>query len=200
MTPPEEEALARALADVQCELPATEMEWLRRTATQLRAIARAEVPPRLADRGLSELMERIRTERAGLAPTPLRSDGWLRRASAAAAALFGPRAPMLAAALGVVVLVQAGVLAVLLAHRPAQLESQGAPPAPAQAQTALLTIGFVPDASETSIRATLVAAGAQLASGPSALGLYTIAVPRARADAALAALRSATGVVQSVQR
>lgn len=201
LTPAEEGELARALQDAQGELPAAEAAWLQRTAAQLRA--QAQAPPGLAEQGLSVLLARIHAEDAAApkaaAAAPARV-GWLQRAAAVAATLFGPRAPVLAAALGVLVLVQAGALAVLMGRAPAQQESLGAAPAAARADVVLLTVGFAPTATESAIRTLLAAAGGQLVAGPSALGLYTVAVPRARADAAVSALRAATGVVQSVQR
>lgn len=62
------------------------------------------------------------------------------------------------------------------------------------------TVAFAPSATEAQIRAVLLAAGATMTGGPSALGLWTLGfADDAARDAALVRMRSATGVVESVQ-
>jgi hypothetical protein len=99
------------------------------------------------------------------------------------------------------VLVQAGVIGALLLNSSAQQAPLSADaPTTTSAGQVLLAIAFNPQATELAIRQLLAAAGAQLVAGPSALGLYTVAVPAASAEAAITQLRAAQGVVDSVQR
>lgn len=185
-----------------------ELEWLRRTAAQLQAEPAAS--PALAEQGLDALMRRIHQEqRAGAdAPTaqPDRRpvDGsadwreWLHRLWPG-----GARPSLvLASVLGAVAIVQAVWIGALLQSAPTSLESLGGPSgAPAgRADVVLLTVAFAPGSTEAAMRAALAGAQAQIVAGPSALGLYTVAVPAARADAAILLLRGAAGVVESVQR
>lgn len=68
------------------------------------------------------------------------------------------------------------------------------------AKGASATIAFAPDATEAQIRALLQASGATMTGGPGALGLWTLGFSDTAArDAALARMRSASGVVESVQ-
>jgi hypothetical protein len=120
---------------------------------------------------------------------------------------LGVHSPAMAFGIAAVVLAQAGVIGALLLNNPAQQTplSGSAPPAATTsanvpADTVLLTVAFAPQATELAMRQVLAAASAQLVAGPSALGLYTVAVPAASADTAMAQLRAAQGVVDSVQR
>ncbi|MEC7259648.1 MAG: hypothetical protein VXW58_17705 [Pseudomonadota bacterium] len=62
------------------------------------------------------------------------------------------------------------------------------------------TVAFAPESTEAQIRALLLASGATITGGPSALGFWTLGFADAAArDAALAQMRSAVGVVESVQ-
>ena len=56
---------------------------------------------------------------------------------------------------------------------------------------------FRADTSETQIRALLAKVGAEIVSGPGALGVYTLKVPSNRAEIALAELRRATTIIDS---
>jgi hypothetical protein len=61
------------------------------------------------------------------------------------------------------------------------------------------TVAFAPDATEADMRALLLAAGLEIVSGPSALGIYGLGLIDAdTSDAAFAAL-SASGIVEDVQ-
>lgn len=61
------------------------------------------------------------------------------------------------------------------------------------------TVAFAPDATEADMRALLLAAGLEIVSGPSALGIYGLGLIDANtSDAAFAAL-SASGIVEDVQ-
>lgn len=114
---------------------------------------------------------------------------------------LGVRSPAMAFGLAAVVLAQAGVIGALLLSNPAQQTPlSGDAPVAAPANQVLLTIAFSPQATELAMRQALAATGAQLVAGPSALGLYTVAVPTANADTAITQLRAAKGVVDSVQR
>ena len=118
---------------------------------------------------------------------------------------LGVRSHAMAFGIAAVVLVQAGVIGALLLASPAQqvlLSGEPTATAPNSAATnqVQLTVAFNPQTTELAIRELLAAAGAQILSGPSALGLYIVAVPAAKSDAAVAKLRAAKGVVESVQR
>ena len=132
---------------------------------------------------------------------------WLDRITAWLDDTLGVRSPAMAFGIAAVVLAQAGVIGALLLNNPAQqtpLSGTATPaattPVNVPADTVLLTIAFAPQATEQAMRQVLAAAGAQLVAGPSALGLYTVAVPAASADTAIAQLRAAQGVVDLVQR
>ena len=105
-------------------------------------------------------------------------------------------------ALAGVVAVQAGVIGVLLSMPPQGGEqvplSGGA--ASAAADTVVFTVAFKPQASEAAIRALLAQAQAQIIGGPSALGLYRVAVARSRVAAAQAVFDADRAVVESAQR
>lgn len=131
--------------------------------------------------------------------------GWQDRLSAWLDNTLGMRSPAMAFGLAAVVLVQAGVISALLLASPAEQvllsgEPTAAAPNNAATNQVQLTVAFNPQTTEFAIRELLAAAGAQILSGPSALGLYIVAVPAARSDAAVAKLRAAKGVVESVQR
>lgn len=63
---------------------------------------------------------------------------------------------------------------------------------------AMIQATFRADASETKIRALLVRVGAEIVSGPGALGVYTLKVPSNKAESVLADLRRATTIIDSV--
>ena len=132
---------------------------------------------------------------------------WLDRITAWLDDTLGVRSPAMAFGIAAVVLAQAGVIGALLLNNPAQqtpLSGTATPaattPANIPTDTVLLTVAFAPQATELAMRQVLAATGAQLVAGPSALGLYTVAVPAANADTAIVQLRAAQGVVDLVQR
>lgn len=132
---------------------------------------------------------------------------WLGRITAWLDDTLGVRSPAMAFGIAAVVLAQAGVIGALLLNNPAQQTPLSGTATPAAttpvnipADTVLLTVAFAPQATELAMRQVLAATGAQLVAGPSALGLYTVAVPAASADTAIAQLRAAQGVVDLVQR
>lgn len=183
-------------ADVRAELA-----WLRVTASQHQAEVRSQMPP--ANQGLESLLQKVRGESAPAASAapPARPDlaprspwqalwHWLRQAS-----------PARSLGLAGLALAQAAVIVVLV-QRPADDVGPGQVPLsqlPNMADGALLQVTFVPTATEAQIRAALQLAKATLVAGPGAIGVYTVAVPRAAAMTSAAALRQQVGVVESVQ-
>lgn len=171
-----------------------EIAWLQRSAAQARELAQAPA----AQAGLVELMTRIAAESP---PKPARVAATTTEAASTASwwsRLFA--SPRLGLAMAVLLLVQ-GVGLVLLSQRdPAQQEALSGAPAAAPAGRVLLSVAFKPDAREAELRDLLGRVGAEIVGGPSALGLWQVAVPSAAADQALAQLRAAAGLVDSVQR
>ena len=114
----------------------------------------------------------------------------------------GIRSPGLAFSVLALVIGQAGVIGLLLAEAPASQTPLSAAPgggASTRGRT-MLTVAFRPQATESAIRTLLGNSSAQIVAGPSALGLYTVAVPALDADVVQARLRDAVEVVESVQR
>lgn len=202
-----------------------ELAWLRSTATQLQAQvqAQAHIAQQSENAGLNTLMQRIAFEKAGSQenspgkaaqkqtfPTPnasLRPQAgsqatWGERIAVWLSDVLGARSPALALGVAAVVITQAGVIGALLVNAPAsQAPLSGTASGVAMpTDQVFLTIAFNPRASELAIRTVLASANAQIVSGPSALGLYTVAVPSATADSLAAQLLAAAGVVDSVQR
>ena len=183
-------------ADVRAELA-----WLRVTASQIQTEVQSQMPP--ANQGLESLLQKVRGESAPAAsaapPARLavapRSPWqalwhWLRQAS-----------PARSLGMAGLALAQAAVIAVLV-QRPANDVGSGQVPLsqlPSMADGALLQVTFAPTATEVQIRAALQLAKATLVAGPGAIGVYTVAVPRAAAVTSAAALRQQVGVVESVQ-
>ncbi len=211
----DDQAFVQGWLQAQPALPAgiaAELAWLRSTqklareAAQARASDAAET--RLVDEGLARLMARVRAEpeaaparlaapASATAPATLgqRLQAWL-------AAAVAPRGPAWAYGVAALVTVQAAVITTLLIKAPAEQEPlSGAAGATVTASTdVLFTVAFKPQANEQAIRQLLARAQGQLVGGPSALGLYRVAVPRGQADAALVVLTEATAVIESVQR
>ncbi len=202
-----------------------EMAWLRSTSAQLHAQVEAQtcLDRPASDAGLRALMERIALEKdSDRAASSLPVDAlhaqpdtrpsrnsrggdqmtlgsrtvlWLREVA-------GIRSPALAFSVMAVVIGQAGVIAMLLAEPPASQAPLSAAPAgvPVSQGQRILTVAFRPQATESAIRTVLANSSAQIIAGPSALGLYTVAVPAANADIMESQLRTAVEVVESVQR
>lgn len=180
LAPEARAAVERLLA----ESPAAraELEWLR--------ALRRDLPATLAipagDLGEARLLQRIAVERAGpkVVELPRRAERprWFAPAFALAASLL---------------VAQAALIGYLVHERDAALAPLSGAPA---AGGDLLQVVFKPDAAERDLRALLAANGAELVGGPGALGVYTVRVPAGRADAAAAALRARTDLVESVTR
>jgi hypothetical protein len=204
---------------------AAELAWLRNTAEQLQA--QIQVKSSLAQQsenaGLNTLMQRIALEKVGtlenLADTddPNRDSpaanfsgrpqarsqvAWGERIGVWLNGVLGARSPALALGVAAVVIAQASVIGALLVKEPASQTplSGTASDAAMSTDKVFLTIAFNPLASELALRTVLASANAQIVAGPSALGLYTVAVPSAKADTLAAQLLAAAGVVDSVQR
>ncbi len=179
---------------------AQELAWLRSTAAQLRAQVEEEarMPQQPVDAGLRALMERIALDR----PLGIKPPGWNERIGQWLRDVLGVRSTGWAMAVMAVVAVQAGVIALLLADPPATQAplSGAAHGVGVPLDPVLLTVAFRPETTEAAMRSTLAGAGAQIVSGPSALGLYLVAVPRDQADRLARQLLAATAVVESVQR
>jgi anti-sigma factor RsiW len=132
------------------------------------------------DFGLARLMRDIEAEGRVSAPVvQSRSRVW-QIAAAVALALFATQT--------VLVVTSPGTL----------VELAGGETAGAKGPT--LTVAFVPEASEAEIRALLLANGLEIVGGPSALGLWTVAVSGdGSAAEAVAALRAESGLVESAE-
>lgn len=202
-----------------------ELAWLRSTATQLQAQvqAQAHLAQQSENAGLNTLMQRIAFEKAGnqenspgkaaqeqtlpapnasLRPQTGSQATWGERIAVWLSDVLGARSPALALGVAAVVIAQAGVIGALLVNAPASQEplSGTGSGVAMPADQVFLTVAFNPRASELAIRTVLASANAQIVAGPSALGLYTVAVPSAKADSLAAQLLAAAGVVDSVQR
>lgn len=184
------EFLHRWLAQHGDEHPelASELRWLQRSAEQARELAAAPA----AQAGLVELMTRIAAEAPAPQPRPAAAaPPWWQR-------LFA--APRLAMAMAVLLVVQGAALVVLLQREPAEQEALSGAPAAAAAGRVLLSVAFKPDAREADLRALLASVNAEVAAGPSALGLWQLTVPAEAAEQALMQLRAASTLVESAQR
>lgn len=202
-------------ADVQAEL-----EWLRLTASQVKAEVQTQLPP--ANQGFDRLLEKLRADEAAQAATaaPAPSAESPRPDARRAAARTSPgsslhklwrwlrqASPARSLGLAGLALAQAAVIVVLV-QTPSDVGGPGQVPLsndprlpglPALADAALLQVTFAPTATELQIRTALQQAQATLVAGPGAIGIYTVAVPRAAAARSVAALRQQAGVVESVQ-
>lgn len=201
-----------------------EFAWLRGTAEQLQAQVKAHtlMEMQASEAGLKVLMERIALEKDSAAQASLHvgaehgqadvratrhadeSDQgtWKSRTLRWLAEVVGIRSPALAFSVLAVVIGQAGVIGILLAEPPASQTPLSAAPSGMSAPQGqrILTVAFRSQATESAIRTALANSSAQIISGPSALGLYTVAVPGVEADIMQARLRAAVDVVESVQR
>lgn len=176
-----------------------ELAWLRRTAIDVHRNVQLPDP----EQGLDGLLRRIADERAAARTppeaTPNPEAHGLAGIWARARAWFHGHGPQLAGACAVLAVAQATTL-MLLSPDGSELDPlSGGPGVVAVKGTVLLSVAFVPGASEADIREALQAAQARIVDGPSALGLYLLRVKTEQRDAALALLRSRTAVVESVQ-
>ncbi len=128
--------------------------------------------------GFDKLMARIHGEQSGKVVS-LHASRW-RRAMVAVAAT--------------VLLAQAAVIGVMFKHQ--QQETSIAPlSGPTQpVGGATLQVTFRESATEAEIRAALIGANIEIASGPSALGIYTVRVMSGAREAAVEKLRKSAAV------
>lgn len=168
-----------------------DIAWLRLSARQARELAHEPQ----AEAGLGELMARIATERPAPARASTTAPGWLQRL-----AEWWRLRPALGTALVAVVLVQAVVIGSLLQRDVAEQLPLAGGTATVAADAVVFSIAFKPGVSEAQMRTLLQAQGLQVVAGPSALGLWRVSVAKVRAEAALAGLQAAAGLVESVQR
>lgn len=176
---------------------AAELAWLRNTAAQLQN----QSAPQADDAGLPDLMRLIAQEQA-TSRRVSHAASWQERVTAWLNNVLGIRSPALAFSVAAVLCVQAGFIGALLMQTPAeQTPLSGATHSVATpSESVLLTVAFQPDATELAMRTVLGNAQAQILAGPSALGLYTVAVPSTATDNVIAQLKQASDVVASVQR
>ena len=128
--------------------------------------------------GFDKLMARIHGEQSGKVVS-LHASRWQRAMLAVAAT---------------VVFAQAAVIGVMFKH-----QQQESSIAPLSGQTQLvggatLQVTFRESATEAEIRAALIGANAEIAGGPSALGIYTIRVASGAREAAVEKLRKSAAV------
>ena len=193
-------------AEVQAELA-----WLRSTAALAREIVRQRAiqgashgeSAASTDAGLGDLMSRIAADRARTTPQPTWAGRLARRLSRWLADTLAPR-PALAFGLAAVLVVQTLAVGVLLTRDHAEQAPLAGPVTGASSGTSsgsvVFTIALRANVLESDWRGLLLRSHAQIVAGPSALGLYRVAVPAAEADSAAAQLQAASAIVESAQR
>lgn len=196
----ERERFERLLPGYVCNrLNASDVEWLEQFVAaypemavqvdverSLRDVLRSEMPKAPEDQGIAPFMERIRADRR---PPP---SHWLRRfLRHFRESLALPMMKPAWATLGTLVVVQAGIIALLLAAgsglgeapmsdaEPAQWRSVGAEPT---AAGPVLQLTFKPTATEADIRLLLVKIRGSIVAGPGQLGHYIVRVADGRAE------------------
>jgi len=163
-----------------------EVELLRALRQQVKDEAIESSPGEL---GLQRLKRQMKAE----APQPATSDRMAGR-TITVASFWRP----LAVAACLVVMIQAGVMVGLggfgTTDSELDIATGGSP--------AVLQVTFAPDATEQQIRDVLQEAGASIAEGPTALGVYGLRLVDAGAsvDEALATLRASGDVVTFAER
>ena len=192
-----------------------ELAWLKRTSTQYNESIK--MPD--AERGLDSLLTRIHADKNVAAQ--LRRDAHAAHAEEKQGMFTWMKHMLSSPAFGLgvaaIALVQTGVIGVLLRTTPVVTPPSVSPSThtPTQVQdltplsgtggnvpqhAALLQITFMPNIKETDMRRALSEVGAQIVAGPSALGVYTIAVPLNEVDAALKHLQDNARTIESVHR
>ena len=151
-----------------CEQCREEVHWL----ATLREQMQKDPLPAVNEMGMARLIKAVRTEEKQTASGP----GWWRGALAAAV---------------LVVIAQFGVIT-------AQWQSETIyRPLGETVEASRIQVRFAETASEAQIRELLDRVEGQIVAGPSALGLYLIALPEgASAEQAATILRSAEGIVE----
>ncbi len=148
--------------------------------------------------GLAQLMARVHAQDSGKLAFRTIGGAGVKRALQNALTKWHKQAIAIAAALAIV---QTGVLvnSVYQAQDNAVIKPLGAAVGDGAAlrKTALLQVTFRASASEAQIRGLLDKLGAEIVSGPGALGVYSLKIAGERGDATLTALRNAQDVVDS---
>jgi len=172
----------------------TLLEWERTLRRSVQSDPQSEIAE---DRGLSQVMERIRAETKPAAASVTR------RAPARAASgttSFGDRlrgwfawSPALALACGVVA-VQFGVIVHMSTQRGEESEYSGVRAIKPRSKDAFVRVEFKPETTESSLRALLREVNAEIVSGPTQLGDYYLVVSAASAQSVLTRLHSNTNV------
>jgi len=166
----------------------SELEWLQRTAKDVRSNVGAQDP----EQGLDVLLRRIADERASARQAP---DRWGRVRDW----LVG-HGPQLAVACALLVLAQASTL-LMMNRGGSELDPLGGGPGVVEVKgTVLLKVAFVPQASEGDIRQLLQATNTRIVDGPSALGLYLLRVKSEDAQEAIRRMTEQAQVIESIQR
>lgn len=187
---------------VNANLGAAEREWVDQivarspTAAHLLDCERAlhDAAPRLMapaaqDVGLDRLLARVRAERVQAARKPQASTPWW------AALQSWLVRPQFVRAMAMVVVAQVGAIG-WLAMRQAADEAGGMRSVPVT-EVRTLRVTFLPSASESQVRAALVAAAARIVGGPTQLGEYWIASDMVSLEEMKTALVK-SGVVASI--
>jgi hypothetical protein len=152
--------------------------------------------------GLAQLMARVHAQDSGKLALRTIGGAGVKRALQNAMAKWHKQAIAIAAALAIV---QTGVLvnSVYQAQDNSVIKPLGAAVGTSVGdgtsvrKTALLQVTFRASASEAQIRGLLDKLGAEIISGPGALGVYSLKIASERGDATLTALRNAQDVVDS---
>ena len=182
-----------------------DIAWLQSTAMMMAA---PPLPTVQIESGLDRLMERIAADRheARSASTTVPKQApyapnLLRRWRTALSDWLTPRSFGLALVCMAVFVIQAGFIGALLQRTPAeQIPLSGVPAETMDRDRVVLLVAFRAGATEADLRALLLQHKAQIIAGPSALGLYRVAIPAARAAAVAVALQHADALVESVQQ
>ena len=143
---------------------------------------------------LRNIRATLQAEDAGFSPGEMGLARLMRDVEDQTAPVSAPRARIWQVAAAVLLAVAIGQTILL---------SQGSEPGQgfelAGVTPAAFTITVTPTATEAELRALLLDAGVEIVSGPSALGLYGLALTEgATFDAAQSRLRAATGIIETL--
>jgi anti-sigma-K factor RskA len=143
------------------------------------------------DRGLAQVMQRIRAEtKSAAAAAPRRAP---RADTFARFREFFRWSPALALACGVMA-VQFGVIVHLTGLRGEESEYSGVRTMITRHSETFVRVAFKPEATENDLRTLVRSVDAEIVAGPSQIGDYYLVVPAKNAEAALKTLQSSTSV------
>jgi anti-sigma factor RsiW len=153
------------------------------------------------DRGLAQVMQRIKAETKAAPAQPARKS---RASAASGGGSFAARfrewfqwSPALALACGIVA-VQLGVIVHMASIRGEESEYAGVRAMKGRQQDAFVRISFKPESAEIDLRALLREVNAEIVSGPSQLGDYYLVVRASGVQAVLTTLQ-ANSIVESAE-